>query len=178
MPRGSQFRRAPVRAPQRRKMTWAGSVRDTVYTTLAANTVVIDQVLDPKILGNVAAQESTIIRVRGILSIRSDQAAATEAQLGAMGMIMVTDAAVGVGASAVPSPVTDSNNDGWFVWVPFGQDGDQGAGGIGGAKSYVIDSKAMRKFDAGLQLVVVLENQHATAGLQFFSSFRVLVKLA
>ncbi len=179
MARGSQFRtgRVVTRAPQRRKVSWAVSVRDTGFTALAANTKVLDQVLDPNTLANVQARESTIVRVRGILTVRSDQASVLEQQIGALGFILVTDEAVAAGAASIPGPMAEGDNDGWFVWVPFGQDGINVTAGSFG-RSYVIDSKAMRKFQGGLQLVIMVENQHATQGLEFFLSFRMLFKFA
>ena len=178
MARGSQIRRVPFRAPsQRRKVTWVGSVRSQVYQTVALDTKVLDQILDPKTLPNVQVQESTIVRTRGILSIRSDQAAVVEDQIGAVGFMLVTDEAVAAGAAAIPGPASEAGNDGWFVWVPFAQRGAD-VGTMPTSNQYVFDSKAMRKFQGGLQLVVMVENQSSVFGLAFQISFRILVKLA
>ncbi len=170
--------RGLVRVPsQRRRVTWGSSDRETTFTVLAANTKVIDQVLDPGLLENVAVQESTVVRVRGILTIISDQASGVEEQIGALGFMIVSDEAVAAGAASVPGPAAQASNDDWFVWLPFGQQGLTTTAS-NQSKSYAIDSKAMRKFHAGTQIVVMMENQHATQGLSFFISFRMLFKLA
>ncbi len=65
--------------------------------------------------------DETILRTVGVLSIRSDQIAAPEEQVGAFGMIKVTDLAIAAGAASIPGPVTDIGDDGWFVHVPFAQ---------------------------------------------------------
>ena len=61
----------------------------------------------------------TIVRTRGGFSIASDQAGASESQIGAMGLMVVNDLALAAGAASIPGPVTDRNDDGWFVWEPF-----------------------------------------------------------
>ena len=164
-------------AGKRRKVTWGGSADSVAYTTLAAATTTLHQTFDPKLLGNVSTQESTIVRVRGVLSVRSDQASVVEEQFGAMGFIIVTDNAVAAGAASIPSPQTDSDDDGWFVWVPFAQDGIQGSANKG-SNQYVIESKAMRRLESGQQLAVMVENIHSTEGLEFAMFFRLLFKLA
>ena len=178
MARGSQFRRAPVRAPsQRRKVTWGASAPQAAYVTLALGTKVLHSTLDPKLLANVVAQESTIVRTRGVISIRSDQAAVVEDQVGAMGMMFVTDEAVAAGVASIPGPVTNADNDGWFVWVPFAQRGAD-VGTMLTSVEYQFDSKAMRKFEAGTTLVTVVENASSLNGLAFYLNFRQLFKLA
>ena len=64
---------------------------------------------------NVSAIEETVLRVRGRLWVVSDQSAAVEDQLGAFGMMVVTEQAFASGAAAIPFPSTNGGNDGWFV---------------------------------------------------------------
>ena len=58
----------------------------------------------------------TVLRTVGILSISSDQSGAAEQQIGAFGMICVSDSAVAIGVTAMPDPVVDADDDGWFVY--------------------------------------------------------------
>ena len=161
----------------RRKVTWGISAFTTAYTTLPAASAIFAQVFDPRLLGNVASIESTIVRVRGILSVRSDQASVVEEQFGSLGFIIISDAQASVGITSIPIPQTDGAEDGWFVWVPFMQDGIQGSANKG-SNEYVIESKAMRKLESGTQMAVVVENSHSTEGLEFAMNFRFLMKLA
>jgi len=67
------------------------------------------------------AFEETIVRTRGTMSVITDQAAAGEDQIGALGMIRVTDRAIAAGIASIPGPMTDGDDDGWFLWVPAAQ---------------------------------------------------------
>ena len=103
------------------------------------------------------AFEETLIRVRGHLSVSSDVASPIEPQQGAFGMIRVTDRARAVGATSIPGPITDGDDDGWFVWQPWSQ---RDASPVGDAKSfgYTIDSKAQRIVREGQELAVMIES--------------------
>ena len=116
-------------------------------------------------LGNPGISE-TVRRTRGIISISSDQAAATENQIGAFGLVQANDLALAAGAASIPGPHTDSSDEGWFVWVPFAQSGaaDLTAGVNSG--QYEFDSKGMRTIDEGFGLAVMIENAHAVHGLR------------
>ncbi len=123
------------------------------------------------------AFEETLVRTRGVLNIESDQAAGIEEQVGAFGFIRVTDQAIAAGAASIPGPVTDGADDGWVVWVPFTQSSSAttlGSVGMGG--SWVIDSKAQRIVREGQQLAVMIENAHATHGLQVQIALRALAR--
>jgi hypothetical protein len=49
------------------------------------------------------------------MAISSDQFAQSESQIGAIGLAVVTDQAVGIGVTAVPTPITDLSSDSWFL---------------------------------------------------------------
>ena len=121
------------------------------------------------------AFEETIVRVRGELTVVSDQAVALEDQVGAFGMIRVTDRALAAGAASIPGPVTDSDDDGWFVWVPIAQVGALTVDS-GSIPPYVIDSKAQRIIREGQSIAVMVENASAAHGLQVLLSFRALAR--
>ncbi len=144
---------------QRRNPTdWARLV-PTAMTTLAASSKVL---LATFTLSNPGIGE-TIRRTRGMIWVASDQATVLEDQIGAVGMMIVTDRAVAVGITAIPDPVTEATDDGWFVWVPILQQGDTGPNHISGFQ-YPFDSKAMRKVPEGFSIVVVAANSHGADG--------------
>jgi len=116
-------------------------------------------------------------RTRGLFSVASDQAAAGESQLGALGFIVVSDLAVAAGAASIPGPVTDASDDGWFVWVPFGQESIRAAGGPQSFQ-YEFDSKAMRRVEEGFAIAIMVENAHATEGLDFWCGTSLLSSLS
>jgi len=123
------------------------------------------------------AFEETVTRIRGVMSIQSDQSGAVESQVGAFGMIRVTDQAIAAGAASIPGPVTDGADDGWFVWVPFAQDtASTTLGNAGNGGTWMIDSKAQRIVREGQQLAVMVENAHATHGLEIMLSLRGLAR--
>ncbi len=103
----------------------------------------------------------TIRRTRGVFGIESDQNSALEFNLGAMGMVVVSETAIAAGVASIPGPVTDASDDGWFVWEPFTQE-TQGVTGGSKSTGYTFDSKAMRRIEEGFAVAVVVENAHAT----------------
>jgi len=114
----------------------------------------------------------TVRRTRGMLSVVSDQSSVMEQQNGALGMIVVSDLAVAAGVASIPGPVTDANDDGWFVWVPVSQMSGSALGGNvthSVQPSIQFDSKAMRKVVEGFTIAVVYESlsQGAFVGVAF-----------
>ncbi len=116
----------------------------------------------------------TVRRTRGIIHIQSDQAAAIEQQVGAMGMIIVNDLAITAGAGSIPGPFTQRDDDGWFVWQPFVQSGIVSGSAFNAGTIYEFDSKAMRSVDEGFQIAMMVENASATFGLQVLIAFSLL----
>ena len=120
----------------------------------------------------------TVVRVRGILHLSSDQAGAPEQQAVAMGLCVVSDQALAIGVSAVPTPVTDAFSDLFFVYQEIMTKGDATAAGqIGEMVQY--DSRAMRKVSDDQDVIVVLESQLAalTDGTITRHHGRMLIKL-
>jgi len=120
----------------------------------------------------------TIVRVRALLSVGSDQTAASENPAGAVGMLVVSDEARIAGASAIPDPVLDSGSP-WFVWQPFNSSfvfGDA-TGFIESANSqYMIDSKAMRKVGTNEDVAIMAEEVN-NVGATVQLTGRMLLKL-
>ena len=62
-----------------------------------------------------ALRPFTVIRTRGIFSLRSDQVATSEDFGASFGVAVVSDQAVAIGITAVPTPETDRGSDLWLV---------------------------------------------------------------
>ena len=101
--------------------SWARLVTPVYGTVAAASKVLIGSFTLAGVNAGV-----TVRRTRGEYSIISDQTGADEDQLGAWGMVVVNDIAVAAGVASLPGPVTDLDDDGWFVWEPFLQHGREG----------------------------------------------------
>ena len=162
-----------VRGGQRKATDWSSSVPQTSFLAVAGTTAVLTQVFVPVTGGE------TVVRVRGLLGIRSDQAAATESQMGAYGICVVTAQAVSVGITAIPHPDTDGSWDGWLYHQYFAEH-LQFISAVGVlpdmTRRIEVDSKAMRKVSEDDRLVFVVENSSAS-GMSLYDSFRVLSKL-
>ena len=148
-------------ARQRAPSTWSRIVSNVIVTVPAASKVIITTL----ILNNPGIGE-TIRRTRGRMFVWSDQTADLEEQFGAMGAIVVSDVAAGVGAGSVPGPFTEAADDGWYLWVPIVQRHIDTTIAPALGFVYEFDSKAMRKVEEGYQSVFVVENGSATFGLK------------
>ena len=96
----------------------------------------------------------------------------------AFGLCIVTENAVGVGVTAIPSPGVDTFWDGWLYHTT----GVVGLvpGNVGGISAAVeIDSKAMRKFKNSDVMVGVVEVRTEVGAISavFNLETRILVKL-
>jgi len=147
---------------------WAG-VSSTGFTAVAASTKVL---LGSFTLANPGIDE-TILRSVGTIAVESDQGAAVEDQIGAFGMVKVTDTAFAIGITAIPSPITDIADDGWFLYVPFAMSGVQGSVPIG-ALTKDFDSRAKRVLEDGTTIAIVAENASASHGFSIAMVMRVL----
>ena len=160
----------------RRESVWFqfGPVQQTVA---AASTAAVAFSLNAAAL---ALRPFTVVRTRGTIAYRSDQHTAEERYGGGFGIAVVSDQAVAIGVTAVPTPVTDYGSDLWFVieqmYGTVGLTTDVGFEGNFG-KERTLDSKAMRKVDVGQDLIVVLETPSFTVSFDTVMAFRMLVKL-
>jgi len=147
-------RRQIARRNTRPATTWARFV--TVHTLVTEGTKVL---LATFSLDNPGISE-VIRRTRGMISVTSDVSANMEEQIGAFGMIVVNDLALAAGAASIPGPVTDANDDSWFVWKGIVQTNGATVGGIATGSTmppYEYDSKAMRKVPQGFGIAVMYE---------------------
>ena len=169
-----QRRRTYAAGRRRAPSTWARDVTTTFVTVPAGNKALLLSIA----LNNPGIGE-TIRRSRGMLMIASDQSAAVEQQLGALGLVVVSDLALAAGAASIPGPVTDSSDDGWFVWQPFLA--NQAGASIQPSQSRAVfdfDSKAMRRIEEGFGVAVMVENASALHGLNFWCAFSVLTSIS
>ncbi len=171
--RSGFIRRGGVR---RRETLWLGGtvVRSTIAS---ANSAVIQTSLSA---GALALRPFTVIRTRGVFSVASDQEAADEFIDCAFGAAVVSDEAVAIGVSAVPTPSTDNDSDLWHVYERI-LDQFTFASGVGfqgqSSRMIQVDSKAMRKVEDGQDLVDVVETGPGSGGVFAVTFNRALLKL-
>ncbi len=166
--------RRPIRSGPKRTSTWF--FVDPSVTTMTVTGGTIIGSLNAAAL---ALRPFTIVRSHFELLLKSDQSAATENQVAAFGLAVVSDQAAAVGVSAVPTPDTDSGSDLWFVhqYLMGAFDFTTGTGYRNVGERYSVDSKAMRKVDIGQDLVIVAEmDSNTSSGVILFSAGRILVK--
>ncbi len=125
-----------------------------------------------------ALRPFTVVRTRMNWLCRSDQSAATETFIGNFGFAVVSDQAVAIGVTAMPTPATDLGSDLWFLidqwigrWELVGTDVKDNL------VSQKIDSKAMRKVDIGEDIVGTVEAGIGGSGVNVLTAGRMLVKL-
>ena len=119
----------------------------------------------------------TIVRSRGFMYLQSDQAAAAEFQAVAYGAAVVSDQSVAIGITALPTPVTDSGSDLWFVYEWLAANASDLVDVTTGGQFKEVDSRAMRKVEDGQDLVEVAETGAQTNGLSIQTFMRFLIKL-
>jgi len=159
-----------------RETLWANFT--TVEAALTgAPTAVLANVTGAPLL---AIRPFTVIRARGVIAIRSDQAAATESFMVDVGQCVVSDQAVAIGVTAVPTPGTDAGSDLWYMFQQvIGRIEVSSGAGTGvpvNTQTFVqYDSRAMRKIEEGNQLILVFENE--LNGANIVHSGRILIKL-
>jgi len=155
----------------RRETAWLGSVQTPIFTTLAGASSVLITTLNAAAL---AMRPFTIVRSVGWFMCRSDQQAAVENYAVAFGGCVVTDQAVGIGVTAVPTPYTNNDSDSWYFLQAVNSTNVVDAGGS--LPAFPIESRAMRKVDVGFDMIGVVENPLAT-GVVISVFNRTLIKL-
>ena len=160
----------------RRESLWF-PIGDTTNTITSGSTAVLFNGLTTTLL---ALRPFTIVRTRGVFNVVSDQQAVGIENYGAsFGMCVVSDQALAIGVTAVPTPETDKDSDLWFVFES--QTGVIKSGGTNvesvELRSTEFDSKAMRKIEEGQDLAFVIETMSISSGVIIQKSGRVLIKL-
>ena len=162
-------RKALTTQRRRRPNNNWGALATSDYVTVAGNTKVL---VASVALSNPGIDE-TIMRIIGSINVVSDQAAALERQIGAAGLIVVTDLALAAGAASIPGPSTDAGDDGWFCHQFFSQFNQLSDGNTMGFQ-YDFSSKGRRVVEDGKVIAVMVENSHATESLLINLQFRIL----
>ncbi len=160
----------------RRETFWVGIAETT--TVLAVGTPVLFTGFGADTL---ALRPFTIIRTRGTLQLSTDQQAGSEVTCAAMGIAVVSDQALAVGVTAVPTPIAEKGSDLWFVFeamcsrMLFGSDtGFNDGSGV----TRDFDSRAMRKVEDGQDIALVKEASGASGftGGRMTKVGRMLIK--
>jgi len=170
-------RRRPLVASARRKTLWLASADIDAVTSLAPSTAVLHQSFTGAGLDQVVP--FTVVRTRGIITVRTDQIVSNEDWFGAYGFCIVTEQARAAGVVSIPTPITEETSDVWFVHGFYAGAVTVGSGTAFQELSRVFefDSKAMRTVEEGEAIAVVVENASASAGIAFTLKFRMLIKL-
>ncbi len=163
-----RFRSGGFAQKPRKTLAWSSSAPVTGLVALAASTSALIETIIPNV------PDLTELRVRGLFGWRTDQLAASEIQVGAVGMIVVEEPAATLGITALPVPNTDGDSD--WMWHSYYASRFEFGSAIGfqtsSLNTMIIDSKAMRKVSSTQRVVVVIEN--SGLGIQFFWSIRIL----
>ncbi len=176
MARARSHSRAGFTTGRRRApSTWARDVSPVAIVVPAASKVLLLTVA----LNNPGIGE-TVRRTRGTFYITSDQSMVIEEQYGAFGMVVVSDLALAAGAASIPGPSTNASDDGWFLWEPFlvQQTLASAQAAANGVGRIDFDSKAMRRVEEGFGIAIMVENAHATDGLEIACGFSLLTSLS
>ncbi len=160
-----------------RETLWVG-IGETDTALASAGTAVLFTGLTANLL---SLRPFTIVRTRGLIHVISDQVSAAETFGAMFGMCVVSDQALAVGITAVPTPGADRASDLWFVYEEiFGRLILNTAIGVqtygrDGCKYF--DSKAMRKIEEGQDLSITVEAMTISSGVQIKKAGRLLIKL-
>jgi len=154
--RASSFRgRSGISESQRRKKTWTGFVVGTgmkngfslPVPAAPDNSESLALIFFPAD-GTAALSESTLLRIRGTVSIPKSTPASPVNTVVAFGIAMVTNEAAAAGSVPNPATVFGADWDGWLFYRSTVLDTVETQAGI-------FDAKAMRKFNGGTSLVFV-----------------------
>ena len=156
--------------PRARKIAsydWAGFFTATNVTVAPSSKALIGSFV-------VSGADHTITRTRAMLTVASDQSSVTEQQVGALGAVVVSDVALAVGATAIPGPLTDIDDDMWFMYQGITSFGLQ----AGNANpQYIIDSGAQRVLQDGRSVAIMYENGSSTFSIHLMLVIRMLFRL-
>jgi len=152
-------------------MSWSRDIAAGFFTIPAATKVLLTTV----VLSNPGIGE-TVRRTRGRALVQSDQGAAQEGQLLALGLIVVSDLALAAGAASIPGPAIDASDDGWFLWEPLLN--RMSISTVSEPRHVEFDSKGMRKIQEGFGIAVMVENSSPTFGAIVGCGISILTSLS
>ena len=168
-------RRSGFVRSQRRETSWLDIPPASATLVTSGGTILLTLTTAEK-----ARRSFTIVRTHLSVSMESDQAAASEVQVGAVGMCVVSDQAEAIGVTAVPTPVTDAASDLFFLHQ-YLMNSFLFASGVGFqdnvGRFMSIDSKAMRKVNDDQDVIVVVELATGeSVGQNWIVAGRLLIK--
>ncbi len=167
------FRPGAAAISRRRETTWLDLI-PTQATLPSAGSASLLFTLSTLEL---AMRPFTVVRTHLEIALFSDQAAAIEVQRAGVGIAVVSDQAVGIGITAIPTPITDMESNLWFLHQLIYADESALTDRTRPEKTMSIDSKAMRKVEIGDDLVVVVESVVTiSSGSIFVVGGRILIK--
>ena len=173
MPRARQRFAAP-----RRRTGWEEGPGQNTFVNINASSVAILGA------GQQAGEDgNTIIRLRGFVELNLTQAVTIgDGFAGALGIGIVSAAAFAVGVTAVPTPITEVEWEGWLWHQYFNLHSAVATAamtGSAGILRLMIDSKAMRKIDTEETIYAALEVTETGGGNMIVRlGTRMLIKLA
>ena len=163
----------------KRATTWVQAAVMAETSIGAASTKVLLQRLTAASIAIIGAP-TTVVRTRGLVSVRTDQISAVEDQIGALGICVVSDQAAAAGIASIPGPMSNPEWDGWFTYAMFANSFEVGSG-VGFDPKFAnvlrIDSRAMRKVSTNESIVGVYEAGANSLGSEVLVNQRLLLKL-
>ncbi len=158
----------------RRETFWLGIGHNSVALAASA-TAALTNSTPADIL---AQRPFTIVRTIINWLAHSDQSAATENYVGNVGYSVVSEQAIAIGISAVPTPATDQGSDMFFLHQSWeGRFELVGADVTTNLVSREVESKAMRKVEDGQDIAFAVEAGIGEAGVTIKTVGRMLIKL-
>ncbi len=170
---GKRFTRGVGRAA-RRETSWF----DIPPTSVGIGATSVNLALSLTAL-ELAKRPFTVVRTHLQIHLNTDQLIASELQFGAVGMCVVSDQAVAIGVTAVPTPITDLQSDLWFLHQILINEFTLGTAVGFDARAgyqYTIDSKAMRKVNDDQDVILVLEGSNVGSGMGMDLAGRLMIK--
>ncbi len=123
-----------------------------------------------------ATTDATVVRVRGKVRVFANAVEAGEGGLVFMGMMVITNEALSVGASAVPDPASETVSADW-LWHDVAIPGDS-ATDSAADEVVVINNKSSRKMvNANKNLVLVVTNASGVQTYNYTYAIRSLLLL-
>jgi len=171
-PRSSSYGRRPPSVAR----------RETLWLFLDFASVVLGTAATANLTGSLnavalALRPFTIVRTHLQWLCKSDQSAASESFVGNVGMAVVSDQAVAVGVTAIPTPATDRGSDMFFLHSAWpGRFDLIGTDVTQDLQHRNIDSKAMRKVNDDSDLVLTTEAGLIGSGVSITIGGRILIK--
>ncbi len=160
---------------KKRATEWSICSAPTGFSAVATDAKVLLVLVPESNLADVAP--GTVVRTRGEFSVAPNVDGSDANLIGAFGIAFVNTVAGALGVTAIPGPHADCDWGGWLYHRFFNLrwTATTDVGRLYASREFEIDSKAMRKFEAGMSMVWVIESGGGAA-FDAAVSARILVK--